>query len=70
VHLCIGARLARMELQVALSALTTALPGLRLATDADAVTWKPGVLVRTPSVLPVSWQPDPPATPQPSAGRA
>ena len=57
VHLCIGARLARMELQVALSALTTALPGLRLAVGADAVTWKPSVLVRGPAALPVSWQP-------------
>jgi cytochrome P450 len=59
VHLCIGARLARMELQVALSALTTALPGLRLAADADPVAWKPSVLIRGPSALPVSWQPVP-----------
>jgi cytochrome P450 len=55
VHLCIGARLARMELQVALGALTVALPDLRLATDPDAVTWKPSVLVRGPSFLPVCW---------------
>ena len=55
VHLCIGARLARMELQVALSALTTALPGLRLAADPDELTWKPSVLVRGPSALPVRW---------------
>jgi cytochrome P450 len=55
LHLCIGARLARMELQVALSALTTTLPGLRLAADPDALPWKPSVLVRSPSALPVSW---------------
>ena len=55
VHVCIGARLARMELQVAFGALTTALPRLRLAADADAVAWKPSVLVRGPAALPVSW---------------
>jgi len=55
VHLCIGARLARMELQVAFRALTTALPRLRLAADPEAVAWKPSVLVRGPAALPVSW---------------
>jgi cytochrome P450 len=55
VHLCVGARLARMELQVGLYALTRDLPGLRLAADPDAVAWKPSVLVRGPSALPVTW---------------
>ena len=31
VHHCLGAQLARMELQVALAALLTGCPGLRLA---------------------------------------
>jgi cytochrome P450 len=55
VHLCVGARLARMELQVTLRALTRDLPGLRLAADPDEVAWKPSVLVRGPAALPVTW---------------
>jgi cytochrome P450 len=55
VHLCIGARLARMELQVALRALTRDLPDLRLAADPGDLAWKPGVLVRGPAALPVTW---------------
>jgi cytochrome P450 len=37
LHRCLGASLARMELQVALSALVARLPGLRLAVPAGEV---------------------------------
>ncbi|MFE7467326.1 cytochrome P450 [Streptomyces sp. NPDC057499] len=52
VHHCLGAPLARLELQEALSALVTRFPGLRLAAD---VTWKSEMLVRGPRVMPVEW---------------
>lgn len=52
VHHCLGAPLARMELQEALSALITRFPGLRLADD---VTWKSEMLVRGPRVMPIGW---------------
>jgi len=54
-HHCVGAQLARMELQVALGELIGRLPGLRLAIDADKVRWQPSVLVRGPAALPVAW---------------
>jgi cytochrome P450 len=55
VHHCLGAPLARLELQVALSTLLRRLPGLRLAVPEDEVPWKPGRLVRAPLHLPVAW---------------
>ncbi|MEU3315303.1 cytochrome P450 [Streptomyces sp. NPDC006662] len=52
VHHCLGAPLARMELQEALGALLARFPGLRLVGD---VTWKTEMLVRGPRVMPVGW---------------
>lgn len=52
VHHCLGAPLARLELQEALIALITRFPGLRSAGD---VTWKSEMLVRGPRVMPVGW---------------
>ncbi|WP_067810770.1 cytochrome P450 [Actinomadura kijaniata] len=54
-HRCVGAALARMELQVALSTLTRRLPGLRLAVPLDEVPWDDGRFVRRPRRLPVTW---------------
>jgi cytochrome P450 len=54
-HHCLGAPLARMELQVALGALVDRLPGLRLAAGVDELRWKTGFVVRGPVALPVSW---------------
>jgi len=54
-HHCLGAPLARMELQVALGALVDRLPGLRLAVGVDELRWKTGFVVRGPVALPVSW---------------
>jgi nocardicin N-oxygenase len=54
-HFCLGAQLARMELQVAISSLVTRLPRLRLAIPAEAVEWKKGLLMRGPTALPIEW---------------
>ncbi|MEV1289165.1 cytochrome P450 [Micromonospora sp. NPDC049679] len=55
VHHCIGAQLARMELQVALAALLHHLPGLRLAVPEPSLEWKSGMLVRGLRTMPVAW---------------
>nr|WP_239074005.1 cytochrome P450 [Streptomyces sp. SID10853] len=52
VHHCLGAPLARLELQEALGALTARFPDLRLAGD---IVWKGEMLVRGPRVMPVGW---------------
>ncbi|WP_134662538.1 MULTISPECIES: cytochrome P450 [unclassified Amycolatopsis] len=52
VHHCLGAPLARLELQEALRALTRELPGLRLAGD---IEWKTQMLVRGPRSMPIGW---------------
>ncbi|MET9350380.1 cytochrome P450 [Streptomyces termitum] len=52
VHHCLGAPLARLELQEALLALITRFPGLHLAGD---ITWKSEMLVRGPRVMPIGW---------------
>ncbi|GAA1898609.1 cytochrome P450 [Williamsia serinedens] len=50
-HHCLGAALARVELQEALIALSGAFPGLRV-TDVD---WKSRMIVRGPRHLAVTW---------------
>jgi nocardicin N-oxygenase len=55
MHRCLGAQLARLELQVALDALLTRYPNLALAMPAEEVEWKTGVLLRGPETLPVTW---------------
>ncbi|WP_086820009.1 cytochrome P450 [Allokutzneria sp. NRRL B-24872] len=55
VHHCLGAQLARMELQVTLRVLAQRLPGLRLAVAPEELRWKTGMLVRGLEELPVRW---------------
>jgi cytochrome P450 len=55
VHHCLGAPLARMELQVCLDTLIRRLPGLRLAVPEEEISWKTGLLIRGPKALPVTW---------------
>jgi cytochrome P450 len=52
IHHCLGAPLARMEAQVALSALVRRAPDLALATD--RVTYKNNIVLRGMESLPVS----------------
>jgi len=54
-HFCLGAPLARMELQVALDALLTRFPGLRFATDPDELPWKTAMALRGLRSFPVAW---------------
>jgi cytochrome P450 len=54
-HHCLGAQLARMELQEAIGALLREFPDLRLAVPADEVPWRRGALVRGPERLPLAW---------------
>ncbi|KAA2266134.1 cytochrome P450 [Solihabitans fulvus] len=55
VHHCLGAPLARMELQVAVGTLLDRFPRLDFAVPADEVPWKRGRLVRGLRALPVTW---------------
>ncbi|MGW1290065.1 cytochrome P450, partial [Streptomyces sp. NPDC002586] len=52
VHHCLGAPLARLELQEAIGALVARFPRLHLAGD---ITWKTEMLVRGPRVMPMAW---------------
>ncbi|MCP9963521.1 cytochrome P450 [Streptomyces somaliensis] len=52
VHHCLGAPLARVELQEALLALLDRFPNLHVAGD---VVWKNQMLVRGPREMPVGW---------------
>ncbi|HUN33603.1 MAG TPA: cytochrome P450 [Trebonia sp.] len=54
-HHCPGAALARMELELALGSLLARLPGLRLAEPADELSWRPGMVMRNLTALPVAW---------------
>lgn len=54
-HHCLGAWLARMELELALHTLARRLPGLRLAEPVEAIRWRQGLLTRSPLALEVAW---------------
>ncbi|GAB2829415.1 cytochrome P450 [Actinocorallia aurea] len=54
-HYCLGAQLARMELQVSLATLIGRLPGLRFAGSADDVVWKSGAVIQGPEYMPIAW---------------
>ncbi|WP_134729773.1 cytochrome P450 [Amycolatopsis nivea] len=54
-HHCIGAQLARLELQEGLKAILERFPELRLADGREGVKWEYGVIVRGPSLLSVAW---------------
>lgn len=52
-HYCIGAPLARIQLEVALTKLLTRFPDLRLAQPAESLEWEHGALMRGLVTLPV-----------------
>lgn len=55
VHHCLGAQLARMELQEALRGLLTRLPKLHIDTPVDELRFKEGLIVRSLHALEVRW---------------
>lgn len=55
IHYCMGASLARLELQIALATLTQRLPELRLSVPTAEVRWRTGLQLRTPEAVPVTW---------------
>jgi cytochrome P450 len=55
LHHCLGAPLARVELQVALATLLDRLPEMRVAVPDDEIPWKQGTLIRGPRRLPVTF---------------
>jgi cytochrome P450 len=54
-HACIGAALARMEGQIAISTVLRRLPHLRLAVPAVELEWWPSPIMRSLYALPVTW---------------
>jgi cytochrome P450 len=54
-HHCLGAPLARMDMQTALTALLQRFPELRLAVPEADLQWKSGMAVRGPVALPIAW---------------
>jgi 6-deoxyerythronolide B hydroxylase len=53
VHFCIGAPLARTEARIALTALLSTFPDLRLAVPAEQLQWRTSRMVRGLKSLPV-----------------
>jgi len=54
-HHCLGAPLARIDIQTALAAVLDRFPALRLAIPEADVEWKTGMAVRGPVALPIAW---------------
>ncbi|WP_194832972.1 cytochrome P450 [Nocardia sp. XZ_19_369] len=55
VHQCLGQNLARLELEVALAALSERVPTLRLAVPVEQLTLRPGSTIQGVNDLPVTW---------------
>lgn len=56
VHHCLGAQLARLEMQIALRVLLEKVPDtLKLAVPEEWLTWKTGLTARALANLPVTW---------------
>jgi cytochrome P450 len=55
IHHCLGAQLARMELQEALRGLLWRLPGLRLAVPVEQLRFSAPMAINSVAELPVSW---------------
>jgi cytochrome P450 len=55
IHHCLGAQLARLELQEALGGLLRRMPNLRVVVPDSELPFKPGMLIRSLESLPVTW---------------
>ena len=54
-HFCLGANLARMELQVTLSSILSRLPRLRIAVHEADLTWHSSSIMRGLAAFPITW---------------
>jgi cytochrome P450 len=54
-HYCLGAPLARLEGQIAITALLKRMPKLRLAMPYNEIRWKSGLVLRGVKSLPVEF---------------
>lgn len=52
---CVGAPLARMELQIAFSQLARRFPRMRLTVPGEELTVRPRSFAATPATIPVTW---------------
>lgn len=55
VHFCLGASLARLEGQIAISTLLRRLPDMRLAVPREALRYRPAVILRGLKTLPITF---------------
>jgi cytochrome P450 PksS len=55
IHFCLGAPLARLEAQIAFPTLLQRLPNLRLASEAEHLTWTHNPMLRGLKSLPVTF---------------
>ena len=53
IHYCLGAPLARLEMEIALEAMLDRLPGLALGVPREEVEWRPSIRTRGLVALPV-----------------
>ncbi|MCX4743992.1 cytochrome P450 [Kitasatospora sp. NBC_01287] len=54
-HFCLGAALARLELDIAFTTLLARLPELRAGGDLDALKWRAGLAVSGPEKVEITW---------------
>jgi cytochrome P450 len=55
VHQCLGQNLARLELEIILTALFDRIPTLRLAVPVEELNLRPGTTIQGVNELPVTW---------------
>ena len=55
IHHCLGAPLARMEGEIAISTLLRRMPNLRLKGSPESLSWRPGMILRGLRGLPVEF---------------
>jgi cytochrome P450 len=56
LHHCLGAQLARMELQEAFRALFTRMPGIQLAVPAAELNWRTNHAFYSAYEIPITWE--------------
>jgi cytochrome P450 len=54
-HFCLGANLARMELQVALGSILSRLPHVQMAVPEESLNWHVGTVMRGLAAFPITW---------------